>query len=198
MIYKINEIFHSIQGEGYNTGLPVVFIRLAECNLKCGFCDTNFSVQKELTEKEILEMIVPVKCGSVVLTGGEPLLQDLQPLCHELKLKGYDILIETNGTIDIPDGVRFDWVTMSPKADIKLTHWDEAKIIVSGTDTIQRLDSIIKNLNEICPSSLVYLQPCWDNNPDVTKKAISNAVALTKRITGCKLSLQMHKLIGIK
>ena len=105
------EIFHSIQGEGISTGVPSVFLRLATCNLKCRWCDTkytwdwsNFNYATEVVEldtPELLSKIQSFKCTHVVITGGEPLLQqaELEPLVESLAKYGFSFEIETNGTI---------------------------------------------------------------------------------------------------
>lgn len=108
---KVSEIFHSYQGEGKNIGMPAVFLRLAICNLKCHWCDTPytwnwtaFDRDKEIHEMEvsdILSVIETFDCKNLVLTGGEPMLQqkELLPLLQLLKEKGFWIEVETNGTI---------------------------------------------------------------------------------------------------
>ena len=123
------EIFHSIQGEGISTGVPSVFLRLATCNLKCRWCDTkytwdwsNFNYATEVVEldtSELLSKIQSFKCTHVVITGGEPLLQqaELEPLIESLAEYGFSFEIETNGTI-VPSAnlIRYiDQWNVSPK-----------------------------------------------------------------------------------
>ena len=101
---KINEIFKSIQGESTYAGLPCTFIRLAGCNLRCTYCDTNYAYYhgRELSDKEIISKIEEYGVRCVEFTGGEPLLQEeTPPLIKTLLDKGYDVLIETNGSICI-------------------------------------------------------------------------------------------------
>ncbi|MBI5050069.1 MAG: radical SAM protein [Nitrospirae bacterium] len=101
---KINEIFKSIQGESTYAGLPCTFIRLAGCNLRCTYCDTNYAYYhgKELSDKEIISKIEEYGVKCVEFTGGEPLLQEeTPPMIKTLLDKGYDVLIETNGSICI-------------------------------------------------------------------------------------------------
>ncbi len=105
------EIFHSIQGEGVSMGVPSVFLRLATCNLSCAWCDTkytwdwqNYDYQTEVVELEVSEIqkrIQAFECNHLVITGGEPLLQqaDLEPLVEPLAAEGYTFEVETNGTI---------------------------------------------------------------------------------------------------
>ncbi len=108
---RVNEIFHSIQGEGPNTGKPALFLRMALCNLTCEWCDTkytwdwrNYDYDKEVKEmsmKQVEEQLLKHDARHLVLTGGEPILQqkELLPLLSSLKRKGFYIEVETNGTI---------------------------------------------------------------------------------------------------
>ncbi len=101
---KVNEIFKSIQGESTHAGLPCTFIRLAGCNLRCTYCDTNYAYYhgKELSDEEITAKIEEYGVNCVEFTGGEPLLQEkTPPLIKTLLDKGYNVLIETNGSICI-------------------------------------------------------------------------------------------------
>ena len=101
---EITEIFHSIQGESTYSGLPCVFVRLSGCNLKCSYCDTCYSHEKGdvVGIEQILQKIDFYNCPLVELTGGEPLLQEQTPLlASRLLSKGYEVLVETNGSLDI-------------------------------------------------------------------------------------------------
>lgn len=82
---RVNEIFYSIQGEGRYTGTPAIFIRLAGCNLRCDFCDTEHQPYQDLTEEEIMRQIADFPTSHVVITGGEPMLQITQSLIHRLR-----------------------------------------------------------------------------------------------------------------
>ena len=123
------EIFYSVQGEGVNTGKPAIFLRLALCNLACIWCDTKYTWDwkqydpdkqiKEMSLEEIVREILRYSCGYLVVTGGEPMLQQKQlvPLLQRLKTKDFYIEIETNGTI-IPIAVLVNLVdhwSISPK-----------------------------------------------------------------------------------
>ena len=112
---KVNEIFYSIQGEGRHAGRAAVFIRLSGCNLKCPFCDTDFSQSKEMTVEEIVNEVCSLSndCHFVVITGGEPTLQNCVPLIDALHVKRYSVAMESNGTNIAPWNV--DWLTISPK-----------------------------------------------------------------------------------
>jgi 7-carboxy-7-deazaguanine synthase len=101
---KVNEIFHSIQGESSYAGLPCVFVRLTGCNLRCTYCDTPYAYEEGsiMEVSDIFTQIVPHKTRLVEITGGEPLLQPETPVLIESLIEdGYEVLLETNGTLDI-------------------------------------------------------------------------------------------------
>jgi len=147
--YPVNEIFRSIQGEGYHAGTPAIFIRLAGCNLSCPWCDTDHSEKERLTAKEILARVHALEPSSatismVVLTGGEPTIHPLIPLLDELK--NHYVAIETNGALPSElvhlrrDRLLLDWVTISPKEEptneiLQIFKWNasEIKVVLDGT-----------------------------------------------------------------
>ena len=136
---RINEIFHSLQGEGYNTGTAAVFVRFSGCNLQCNFCDTQHNEGTVMTEREIVNEIMQYPLAPlVVLTGGEPSLFIDHDFVAMLKhLTGKRIAIETNGTNMLPDNL--DWVTLSPKGaypggeafPLVIDNCDELKVVPS-------------------------------------------------------------------
>src|SRR4030095_11487456 len=102
----INEIFYSIQGESTNAGLPCVFVRLTYCNLRCVYCDTEYAFYegKDITIDEIIEQVKSYKCKLVEITGGEPLVQqNVHSLMSRLCDLGYEVMIETGGSLPIED-----------------------------------------------------------------------------------------------
>ena len=192
MVYKINEIFYSIQGEGANTGMPAIFIRFAGCNLNCWFCDTDFSENYEYDLNELIEKLEEYNCKNIVLTGGEPTLQVDNELLTKLKIKGYHICLETNGTRPIIEG--YDWVTCSPKSDKvlrDLEYVNEIKIVNEPHITDQMLDWYGDKYEEW----LLYLQPCDDAKHHMN---IDKTVEMVKRHPKWRLSIQTQKLIDIK
>jgi organic radical activating enzyme len=118
-MYKINEVFYTLQGEGAHSGIPAVFVRFSGCNLRCPWCDTEFSDFTEMSADEIVREALSIydipneRRKMLVLTGGEPSLQVDTPLIDALHQAGFYICIETNGTHPLPDGI--DWITCSPK-----------------------------------------------------------------------------------
>ncbi|MGH7411315.1 MAG: radical SAM protein [Candidatus Methylomirabilis sp.] len=104
MVLEVNEIFYSIQGESTYTGRPCVFVRLTACNLRCRWCDTGYAFYEgeTLTIEQVLEKVRAFKCPLVEITGGEPLLQEgVYPLIDQLLFEGYEVLIETGGSLDV-------------------------------------------------------------------------------------------------
>ena len=110
---KINEIFYSLQGEGFHTGTPAVFVRFSGCNLKCSFCDTQHEEGVWMSDEEILAEVGKYPAVTVILTGGEPSLWIDREFVDCLHRMGKYVCIETNGTHSLPDNI--DWVTCSPK-----------------------------------------------------------------------------------
>jgi 7-carboxy-7-deazaguanine synthase len=100
----VNEIFHSIQGESTHTGRPCVFVRLSYCNLRCTWCDTPYAFEEgtPMSPDAILSRVASFRCTLVEITGGEPLLQEgVRPLCTALCDAGYEVLVETSGSLEI-------------------------------------------------------------------------------------------------
>lgn len=208
---KVNEIFFSIQGEGPYVGWPAVFVRLSGCNLKCRFCDTDHSSFKEMEEKDIIKEIFDLshyalKSPIVVITGGEPFMQDITELCRLLVKNHFYINIETNGTLYPGDKfnklIRSDskmrgriHFVISPKGNVNdffnfpIKTW---KILVRGSTNIMELN---KKYNLM--DSNVFIQPIMLKRKDKTKENINKAVEICKEY-GFRLSLQTHKFIGIK
>ena len=193
-MYNINEIFRTLQGEGFYTGRPAVFVRFAGCNLRCSFCDTDFRLRERMSAEELLdavEALAPEKDRFVVLTGGEPSLQVDEILVELLHQAGFEIAIETNGTHGLPKGI--DWITCSPKdgSEVVVERVDELKVVYLGHE-------VEKWYREI-PATHYFLQPC------ATTKADGSYAFNTEetqqyilRHTHWRLSLQTHKILGFK
>lgn len=159
---KINEIFKSIQGESIYAGLPCTFVRLAGCNLRCTYCDTNYAYYegKEISDEDIMAKIDEYGVKCVEFTGGEPLLQEETPnLIKTLLDKGYNVLIETNGSIcigclDKRINIIMDYKTprsgmserMRPKNFEFLKPSDQIKfVLMDESDYIWAKDIIVEN-----------------------------------------------------
>ena len=179
---KINEIFYSLQGEGYHTGTPAVFVRFSGCNSKCTFCDTQHEEGTLMTDDEIIAEVSKYPAATVILTGGEPSLWIDDALVDRLHEAGKYVCIETNGTRPLPASI--DWVTCSPKqgARLAITRMDEVKVVYEGQDI-----SIYERLS----AEHFFLQPCSCYNTALT-------VDCVMRHPKWRLSLQTHKLIDIR
>lgn len=210
MTYSIKEIFYTLQGEGARTGRPAVFCRFAGCNLwsgreedrlrsVCRFCDTDFVGTtgerggKYTTVEELSSVIAALWPAGhdenryVVFTGGEPLLQLDGPLIDAMHSAGFEIAIETNGTIAVPEGV--DWICVSPKVGARLVvkKGDELKVVIPQEG--QNLAEY-ENLS----FSHFYVQPMdGENREQNVKIAIETCLENPK----WKLGLQTHKYLQI-
>lgn len=201
MTYKVNDIFYSLQGEGRNAGRAAVFVRFSGCNLKCDFCDTDFSDYKEMTGTEILEAIAMVtqttpnsnpltpNCKPiVVLTGGEPTLQADVKLIDLIHEAGFPfVAMESNGTHEPP--ANLDWLTVSPKIKPVVRRCNELKVLFDGKASVRDYD--IK-------ADYYYLQPEDTGDVERNKEITTKCVEYIKSHPMWRLSLQIHKLINIK
>ena len=210
MVYSVKEVFYTLQGEGANAGRPAVFCRFAGCNLwsgreedrstaTCKFCDTEFVGTdgtyggKYSSAGDLADVIAShwhSKLGQrfVVLTGGEPLLQVDEALIAALHAQQFLIAVETNGTIEAPQGI--DWICVSPKAgaQLKQLRGNELKVVVPqvGQDLEQ-----LAQLHFDCH----LLQPM--DGPSVRRNT-ERAVEMCLRDPRWSLSLQTHKALGIR
>ena len=159
-----------------------MFVRFSGCNRACAFCDTDFRAFTEMTAAEIAEAAAAFPGRDLVATGGEPLLQLDSDLLRELKLKGFYVQIETNGSMPVPPEV--DWVTCSPKdAPWAVDRIDELKVVYQGQD--------VEETAALLPAPRLFLQPCSGVN---TAETIDYILAHPR----WRLSLQTHKLIDIR
>lgn len=210
MAYQVKEVFYTLQGEGRQAGRPAVFLRFAGCNLwsgreadraqaTCDFCDTDFVGTDGAgggsfkTAGELAARVAETWRGGaggrplVVCTGGEPTLQLDDELVAALHARGFEIALETNGTLVVPDGV--DWICVSPKADAELrqTSGDELKLVYPQP-------SALPERFEHLDFRHFLLQPM--DGPDVaanTAACVDYCLAHPK----WQLSLQTHKHLGI-
>lgn len=195
-MYKINEIFHSLQGEGFHTGTPAVFVRFSGCNLRCAFCDTLHQQGVIMTPREIVcEVLKYPHAPLLVLTGGEPSLFADEAFVEELKRHtGKLIAIETNGTRPLPSNI--DWVTLSPKTgfnggDIEpcvLKSCNELKVVYLG-QSLSQYDTI--------QAEHRFLQPCFCEDSVQRQSNIKACVEATLSHPGWRLSLQAHRVLNI-
>lgn len=192
--YKVYEIFYSLEGEATFAGAPAVFIRLSGCQMHCPWCDTKKAQQTRfrLTAKQILEKVKTYGCKTVVITGGEPTEQNLQPLFKILHKNHFEIHLETNGSIDT-DVSLVDWCTVSPKLFVNQNMFKKANTIKLVTDKNTTLDEILSLQKFANKKALFFLQP-KSNSKENTKKCLE----IIKKYPVLRLSMQLHKLIKIK
>lgn len=209
-MYSVKEIFYTLQGEGANAGTPAVFCRFAGCNLwsgreqdradaVCRFCDTDFvgtdgegggkfNTAASLARACRNASDGPEGAKLVVLTGGEPMLQIDQPLIDALHTEGFSVAVETNGTLPVPRAI--DWICVSPKAgaDLRQTSGDELKLVYPQPDlTPESVEGLA--------FTYFFLQPM--DGPDVAANT-SAAIAFCKAHPSWRLSVQTHKILGIR
>jgi organic radical activating enzyme len=202
---KTAEIFASVQGEGLRQGEPTIFVRLAGCNRRCGFCDTKKAWKggRETPVERIVEKIGRLRLDSptewVCLTGGEPLAQDVGPLVRRLREEGLKVQVETNGTF--PPEPEADWLTVSPKPpdyDVHpgfLKRSREVKLVVCRTLTLDAVRTMRKSFPPEIP---LILQP-QSNALWSRKKALKILEdAGRSGLTGIRLSVQLHKVFGLR
>ena len=205
MKLKINEIFHSIQGESSHMGLPCIFIRLTYCNLRCSYCDTEYAFYEgsDMTIKEILNKIEKYPTNLVMVTGGEPLIQKgCIDLMNQLLKKNYEVMIETSGSLSldkVPKNVikivdfKCPTSNMKDKNDwtiIKdINQEDEIKFVIGNRQDYDWSKEMIKeyNLNKICP---ILFSPVYDkiNMEDLSKWILEDGIKV-------RLQIQLHKHI---
>ena len=217
----INEIFYSLQGEGFLTGVPSVFIRLSGCPLRCRWCDTKYAWHEDSgTEKtidEILSEIEKWQCGYMVITGGEPMLNpQLRELVQRLKIAGKHITIETSGIAYVSD-LQCDLVSISPKLSnsipddekLKAIHEDfrldlavlgelidnynyQLKFVVDDESDIEEIEETLKHLSNVKPEK-VMLMPQASTRNELLQK--SQMVAELCKRTGHAFSQRLHVLL---
>lgn len=193
MKLPVNEIFHSLQGEGMHTGSAAVFVRLSGCNLRCDFCDTDHSASTLMEVGEIMDEVRKYRTPIVIVTGGEPSLYDLAELADAIHADGRRVHVETNGTRPVRGNV--DWITCSPKKDATPPYHvdddtavraDELKLVYTGQSDME-----LENVARRFATGNRFLQPCSGENVEATVDAVL-------RHPDWRLSLQTHRMISIK
>ena len=192
---RVNEIFYSLQGEGFHSGTPAVFVRFSGCNLRCPFCDTQHDGGTDMSEEAIVAAVAQYPARLVVVTGGEPALQLTATLVDALHAAGKLVAVETNGTRPLPDGV--DWVNLSPKdawlgpqAAPVLSRADELKLLYDGVHE--------PSLYPTVAVAHRYLQPCDSGDPIRNADITARVIEYVKKDPRWKLSLQIHKILNIR
>ncbi|RRN02360.1 7-carboxy-7-deazaguanine synthase QueE [Bibersteinia trehalosi] len=199
--YRIVEIFETLQGEGFNTGMPSIFIRFGKCNLACPWCDTNYNQFEMKSLDEIMQIVRNFTAKNIIITGGEPTIQpDLEILLNQLKAEGYFIAIETNGLKPVP--LQIDYIATSPKRLYQknylkhhIPYANEVRIVVDGDvqDFCEQIENTIK-------AERYYLSPCEKDGVMNMLETITQLGLLNQRPNKPKwqLSIQTHKIAGIE
>lgn len=205
----IQQIFPTMQGEGPFAGVPAIFVRLGGCNLACAFCDTEFESFSDMAIEDILAE-VQRQAGSntaystptrlVVITGGEPLRQPIEPLCQTLLDAGFDVQIETNGTLwrELPPQVH---VICSPKNPGGKSYAPVRGDVLERAAAVKFIISAqmpgYGNVPDMGQGVTVYVQPMdeQDENKNAVNLKLAAKLAAER---GYMLSLQTHKIIGVE
>ena len=203
---KVIEIFKSIDGEGIRAGFPVTFIRLGGCNLQCSYCDTSYAWEgdysyDEMTPEEVYDKVYRMGCRRITLTGGEPLIHEgVTQLINKLTAHGFDVNIETNGSVDIaPYLQRNTIVTMDYKCPSsgmtafmninnlsRLRRKDVLKFVVGCKEDLDACRDLIKYT-----SAQIFISPVFGK---IEPKEIVEYV-LEHDMQDCRIQLQLHKFI---
>ncbi len=191
------EHFYTIQGEGFHQGRAAYFIRLGGCDVGCVWCDVKESWDASLHPlvniSELVSLVKKTPANLVVITGGEPLMHDLDALTAVLQQEGFETNIETSGAY--PLSGKWDWICLSPKkfkaplVDV-IPFANELKVVIFNKSD---LDWAEKYAALVSPGCKLYLQPEWDKAPVVTPMIIE----YIKQNPQWELSLQIHKYINV-
>lgn len=191
------EEFYTIQGEGLHTGKPAYFIRIGGCDVGCSWCDTKYSWNPELHPPVEVDTVVERAAGfpaaAVVVTGGEPLMVNLDYMTGKLKEREITTYLETSGAHPLTG--TWDWICLSPKrnappvGDIHRKA-DELKVIIAGTEDFQWAE---ENAAKVSSSCHLFLQPEWS----VSREILPDVIAYVKNHPEWSVSLQAHKYMRI-
>lgn len=204
----VNEIFTSIEGEGIRMGYPVTFIRLYGCNLNCSYCDTRYSCEgqngTEMSVSEVIEKVKEAGVERITLTGGEPLIhKNVEELVDELVNEGFEVNIETNGSIDIYPYIKklnviitMDYKSISSGMTDKMNHknlkylggQDVLKFVVEDEKDLDDMKRIIETYS---PSCIIFVSPVFG------KIETSEIVEFIKdnKLNEVRVQVQLHKII---
>jgi organic radical activating enzyme len=191
------EEFYTIQGEGYHTGKPAYFIRVGGCDVGCSWCDTKFSWNPALhpvvPAEQVIQHVLEQPASAVVVTGGEPLMVNMDYLTAQLKQHGIETFLETSGAY--PLSGHWDWICLSPKKTLPpreaiFQAADELKVIIS---TAEDIDWALENGAKVRTECKLYLQPEWSRREEILPVIID----FSKRNPRWMISLQSHKYMHI-
>ena len=200
---KVNEIFHSIQGEGLLQGLPTTFVRLSGCNLNCNYCDSTYASESylNLTSMEIIDIVNSYECERVCITGGEPLLHSgLVDLVQ--RLPNNDVSIETNGSLDISPVVGSAKISLDVKCPSSgcsnETYWtnltlldqkDQVKFVVGDLNDLTYAKRVISSHN-LSSRTNVFIIPVFGIDYQCIVEKL-----LQSRMPDVRFGMQLHKFV---
>jgi 7-carboxy-7-deazaguanine synthase len=191
------EEFYSLQGEGFQTGKAAYFIRIGGCDIGCSWCDSRFSWNPDLhplvDTKTIIDHVLKSGADSVVVTGGEPLMWNLDPLCDGLRNENISTFIETSGAY--PLSGKWNWICLSPKRNMPPIGEicgiaDELKVIIQDKSDFEWAEKYHGMVSSDCR---LYLQPEWSRFESI----VPEIVDYIKINTIWRISLQVHKYMHI-
>ncbi len=191
------EQFYTLQGEGYHTGKAAYFIRIGGCDIGCRWCDSkvswNADIHSLVSVNDILKSVLKTPARSVVVTGGEPSLYNLNPLCNLLKENNIETFIETSGAYELTG--TWDWICLSPKSNVHpkgdiYKKANELKVIIYNDEDFEWAETCSKMVTDNC---LLYLQPEWSRFTINIDKIVNYAMNNPKWM----VSLQSHKFMKI-
>lgn len=196
-LLPLMESFYTIQGEGYFAGIPSYFLRIGGCDVGCHWCDVKESWDAELhpltSVEDILKGLDYGTCDNIVITGGEPLMYNLEPLTSLLKKNKFKINLETSGAYPLTG--TFDWICLSPKKNTDVIDnfyedCNELKVIIQNNHDFKWAETQRNKLKIDC---FMYLQPEWSKSKIILPRII-NYVKNNKK---WKISLQTQKYMNI-
>lgn len=209
---RVVEMFKSIDGEGIRTGKPVTFIRLFGCNLRCSYCDTKYGWDESckgrtilMSFKEVVDEVERLDCKRITITGGEPMIHPgIEYLIDELLEKGYEVNVETNGTVPLPRKYRkcnkfiytMDWKSISSGMNSKMSI-DNVKtlrpndVLKFVVGTCEDLEQVIEVCEQLESKPHVYLSPVFGK---IQPSKIVEFI-LDHKLEYCTVQVQLHKII---
>ncbi len=195
-LLPLMEEFYTIQGEGFHTGTAAYFIRVGGCDVGCHWCDVKESWNADLhppTQIDAMVATATAQANTVVITGGEPLMWNMNPLTIKLKEKGMKVHIETSGAYELSGF--WDWICLSPKKNKLPTESvyekaDELKVIIFNKHDFIFAEEQAAKTN---PNAILFLQPEWSKRDEMTQLIVDYVMNNPK----WRISLQTHKFLNI-
>lgn len=197
LVLPVMEEFYSIQGEGFNTGKAAYFTRIGGCDVGCKWCDSKESWDASkwppVTTGEVVQRILDYPAKAVVVTGGEPLMYNLNHFCKLLKDNNIETFLETSGSH--PLSGEWDWICLSPKRNQAplpgiFSRAGELKIIIESQEDFEWAEANAKQVNEDC---LLYLQPEWSQREKMMPEIVDYILSHPQ----WRISIQSHKYMHI-